>query len=226
MSEPAGRERAAAASGRRTRRLSGYTLVLLVTIAVLVVLFVVTEALALPILTDPAPWLDRGGPLAAIAGVGLLVADVAVPTPSSVVMVTHGSLFGVLGGAPLSLLGVTAATLLAFWIGRRTRGVVREHTDPAERGRVGRLVERYGVVAIVATRPLPIMAEAVAVVAGATPMRWRTVLAGAVLGNLAPAFVYAYAGSRAATLADQAIILGVVIVLSLLLLLLGRRLTD
>jgi hypothetical protein len=70
-------------------------------------LFVVVEALGVPLLVDPTPWLARPGIAAALLGVGLLVADVAVPVPSSIVMVAHGALFGVVLGTVLSLLGST-----------------------------------------------------------------------------------------------------------------------
>jgi hypothetical protein len=44
-------------------------------------LFLAVEALGVPLLTNPAPWLGRGGALAALVGVGLLVADVVLPVP-------------------------------------------------------------------------------------------------------------------------------------------------
>jgi uncharacterized membrane protein YdjX (TVP38/TMEM64 family) len=41
------------------------------------------------------------GTLTALLGTGLLVADVVLPRPSSVVMVAHGALFSVVGGTLL-----------------------------------------------------------------------------------------------------------------------------
>jgi hypothetical protein len=56
-------------------------------------LFFVVEALGIPLLVDPTPWLKHGGVLAAVLGVGLLIADVLLlPVPSSLVMVAHGAL--------------------------------------------------------------------------------------------------------------------------------------
>ena len=59
------------------------------------ILFLIVEALHVPLLSDPTPWMKRGGVLAAVIGVGLLIADVVLPVPSSLVMVAHGALFGV-----------------------------------------------------------------------------------------------------------------------------------
>ncbi len=39
--------------------------------------------------------MRASGVVAALVGVGLLVADVVLPVPSSVVMLAHGALFGV-----------------------------------------------------------------------------------------------------------------------------------
>ncbi len=38
------------------------------------ILFLLVEALGVPLLTDPSPWLEHGGTAAALVGVGLLVA--------------------------------------------------------------------------------------------------------------------------------------------------------
>ena len=54
-------------------------------------------------------------------GVGLLVSDVALPVPSSVVMVAQGAVFGLVVGALLALLGGVGATMTAYLLGRRGR---------------------------------------------------------------------------------------------------------
>ncbi|NHC47554.1 TVP38/TMEM64 family protein [Motilibacter aurantiacus] len=205
---------------RGTRRLGvprGYALAGLVAAVVLVVLFVAVELTRPEILTDPSPWMDDGGPLAAVAGVGLLVADVLVPAPSSVVMTAHGALFGVPLGAALSLLGGTGATLVAFGLGRWGRHAVERRVRPEERARVAALLDRYGVLALVVTRPVPIVAEAVALLAGTTSMGWRAAVLGGVLGNVVPAVVYAVVGAQARSIAEQAVVLVLVLLLSLAL---------
>lgn len=57
--------------------------------------FAAAEALQVPVFTDPSTVLDGSGAVAAAAsGTALLVGDVVAPVPSSLVMVTHGVLFG------------------------------------------------------------------------------------------------------------------------------------
>src|ERR1044071_237326 len=87
--------------------------------------FGIAEGLGVPLLTDPMPALRAAGPLAAVIGVSLLVADVVLPVPSSVIMIAHGALFGIWTGSLLSLAGSTGCSLAGFAIGRAGRETVR-----------------------------------------------------------------------------------------------------
>ncbi|MGH2550790.1 MAG: hypothetical protein ACRDHN_15455, partial [Thermomicrobiales bacterium] len=62
---------------------------------VITALFLVVEALQIDFLTHPENWLDDAGVPAALLGVGLLLFDVFIPVPSSVIMIANGALFGV-----------------------------------------------------------------------------------------------------------------------------------
>ena len=92
----------------------GYGLVVAVLAGTSLLLFALVEAAGVPLLTDPLPTLRAAGALAAVLGVALLVADVAVPVPASLVMLANGALFGLLPGAALSLLGGVGATVVGF----------------------------------------------------------------------------------------------------------------
>jgi uncharacterized membrane protein YdjX (TVP38/TMEM64 family) len=186
-------------------------------------LFLIVEALQLPLLSDPSPWLDQRGPAAALVGVGLLTADVVLPVPSSLVMVAHGALFGVVLGTLLSLLGGMGAAWLGFAMGRRGGPVLSRFTSPEERRRVDHLIERWGALAVVVTRPVPMLAETTAIVAGASPMGWRKLTLAALAGSLPPALVYAVAGSFAASFASAALVFVLVLLATGLFWLLGRR---
>lgn len=182
-------------------------------VVALLAMFAVVESLGIPVLTDPQPWLDRGGAAAAVTGVGLLVADVALPVPSSLVMVAHGAVFGVFVGAALSLAGSVAATLVGFAIGRRGGGVLDRLVGVEERRRADALLRRWGVLALLVTRPVPILAETVAVLAGASSLRWGRTALAAVAGSLPAALLYGLAGAVAASFGDAALVFGAVLVL-------------
>ena len=96
-----------------------YLLLIAGMVALMLVLFGVVEALGIPLLTEPSASLKRLGGLAAPLGVALLVADVLLPVPSSLVMIAHGALFGVAVGTVLSMIGTVGAGLFGFGLGRK-----------------------------------------------------------------------------------------------------------
>ena len=189
-----------------------------------IILFFIVKALGVPLLTDPTPWLEHGGLLAASLGVGLLIVDVLLPVPSSLVMVAHGALFGVVVGTLLSLLGSVGAALFGFAIGRRGKGVLARVVSPAESARADHLLERWGSLAIIATRPLPVLAETVAIMAGASPMSWSRIAFASLVGSLPPALLYALTGAAVANLQSVVLMFGVVLLVAGLFWLVGRLL--
>lgn len=174
-------------------------------------LFIVVEALGVPLLTDPTPWMGHGGVLAASLGVGLLVADVLLPVPSSLVMVAHGALFGVAVGTLLSLAGSVGAALFGFAIGRRGGRLMNRLVTPAERERADRLLKRWGALAIIVTRPVPLLAETVAIMAGTSSLGWGRVALASLAGSLPPALLYAITGASVANLQNTALVFTLVI---------------
>jgi uncharacterized membrane protein YdjX (TVP38/TMEM64 family) len=201
------------ATARRPR--GGYLLVTAVLAGTTLLLFGLVEWAALPVLTDPVPAMRRAGAWAALTGVGLLTGDVLLPVPSSLVMIAHGAVFGVLPGAVLSLLGGAGATLVGFVLGRRGRGVVARVTTSSQRRRADRLLTRWGVLAVVVSRPVPVLAETVAVLAGTSSMRWYEATGAGVLGSVAPAFLYAAAGASGDAAVGALLLFGLVAGLAL-----------
>jgi uncharacterized membrane protein YdjX (TVP38/TMEM64 family) len=192
-------------------------------LAFFLLLFVVVEALGVPLLTDPTPWLQQRGVLAAAVGVGLLVADVLLPVPSIAVMVAHGALFGIVGGTLLSLLGSVGAALLGFGIGRRGGGIFEQLVTPQERERADDLLRRWGTLAIIVTRPVPLLAETVAIVAGTSSLGWGRTTLAALAGSLPPALLYAITGAAAVNLQGTLLIFAAVMLIAGFFWVVGRR---
>ncbi len=175
----------------------GYGLLIAVLVGGALLLFGLVEWAALPLLTDPLPAMRGAGVAAAFLGPVLLTADLFLPVPASVVMVAHGSLFGLVPGAAVSLLGGLSATLLGFALGRWGRGIVERVTTPTQRSTAHRLLTRWGPWAVVSTRAVPVLAETVAVLAGTSPMRWSVLMCAGAAGNAVPALLYAAVGAGA-----------------------------
>ncbi|HEV7744514.1 MAG TPA: VTT domain-containing protein [Pyrinomonadaceae bacterium] len=201
-----------------------YVLIMLGLIVLFTALFVIVQALGITLLTDPTPLMKHGGLLAGALGVGLLIADVVLPVPSSLVMVAHGALFGVWLGTVLSLVGSVGAALFGFAIGRRGGKLLQRLITADERARADRLLARWGVIAIIVTRPVPLLAETVAIMAGASPMSWSSLTLAALAGSLPPAFLYALTGASVAKFQSTVLMFGVVLLIAGLFWFVGRLL--
>jgi uncharacterized membrane protein YdjX (TVP38/TMEM64 family) len=195
-------------------------------LAFFLALFFLVEALGIELLVDPTPWLKQGGPWAAALGVGLLIADVLLPVPSSLVMVMHGALFGVLAGTALSLLGSTGAALFGFWIGRRGGKLLERLVPAQERERANDLLGHWGMLAIVVTRPIPLLAETVAIMAGASPLGWGRTALAAFAGSVPPALLYALTGASAGRFENTALMFLFVLFVTGLFWIVGRKITS
>ena len=195
-------------------RLRSYWVVAAGLLVVLGALFVAVEALDVPLLTDPRPWLSGHAVPAAAVGLVLLVVDVVLPVPSSVVMVANGALFGTVVGTLLSMAGSTGAALLGLALGRRGSGVLDRLVPGPERRRADALLQRWGVLAVVLTRPVPLLAETTVLLAGASGLDRRRVALAAAAGSVPAALLYALAGALGTELASPLAIAGGVVLVT------------
>jgi uncharacterized membrane protein YdjX (TVP38/TMEM64 family) len=191
-----------------------YTFMVSAIFSLLLVGFLLVEMMDVPLLKDPSPWLGSTGTFTALLGTGLLVADVVMPVPSSAVMVAHGALFGVVGGTLLSVGGSMGATLVGFSLGRRGGPLLARLVPPEERASADHILSRWGGLAIVVTRPVPLLAETVAIMAGTSPLGWRQASLAALLGSLPPALLYALSGATAAALTSGILVFGLVLLVA------------
>lgn len=192
-------------------------------VAFFTILFLVVEALGVPLLTDPTPWMKHGGILVAALGVGLLIADVLLPVPSSLVMVAHGALFGVVQGTILSLLGSVGAALFGFAIGRRGGKLLERIVTKEERARADDLLKRWGMLSIIVTRPVPLLAETLAIMAGTSSLGWGQMGLAALAGSLPPALLYALTGAAVVNFQSTVLMFGLVLLIAAFFWFVGRR---
>ena len=180
------------------RRFWVFTLVLL---TAMLLLFFVVQALHLPFLEeDAAFWMAQEKWVAALAGMGLLVADVVAPVPSSIIMFVNGVLFGVILGSLLSILGGLGATLVGHWIGTKGEAAGKRWMGEAALNRARLFFQKHGLIALIVSRPIPILAEAISIIAGISGMPRKQLIPGTIIGLLPAAILYAIAGGYAVDL--------------------------
>jgi uncharacterized membrane protein YdjX (TVP38/TMEM64 family) len=121
----------------------------------------------------------------ALAGAGLLVADVLLPIPSSIVGTMLGARLGFGAGFAAAFVGMMAGQCAAYFV---SRGLLRK--------RNGELPAAPTLAALFLSRPVPVLAEAVALAAGAARMSWPQFLLACGAGNLLYAGALALNGSQ------------------------------
>jgi uncharacterized membrane protein YdjX (TVP38/TMEM64 family) len=192
-------------------------------LVVLLLVFVAAMALEIPLLTDPEPWMAERGCGTAAIGVGLLLADIVLPVPSSFVMMAHGRLFGPVLGTLLSLVGNVGLTMLGYGIGLAGRRRINRFVPDDECARAEAMLGRWGLTALILTRPLPLLAESVAIMAGASRMHPGKVMLAAIVGTLPAAVLYALAGAMASSMASGMLVFVLVVLLAGLSILFTRK---
>lgn len=203
-----------------------YAIVATVIATLILLSFLLVEALGVPLLTDPADDIRAGGWIAALIGGGLLLADVFIPIPSSVIMIAHGAAFGVLGGFLLSFAASVGGAMIGWWVGYKGSPVMNRVVTPRERRQANAFIMRYGILAIIVSRLLPIVAETVAIMAGTTDIGWKRMLVATSIGAIPPALIYAIAGSATTDFSSGALVTVGVILVAVIAWIVGRRLVP
>ena len=222
----AGMKKIAPKSPIQFLKLRRYWITVLVISSSFLLLFGVAEIYKVPLLTDPSGWLNSGGVLPAVIGVLLLVADIWLPVPSSIIMTANGALFGVFIGTLLSIIGSLGASLVGFGMGRAGSNMLKRLVTTTEYERSELLMKRWGIMAVLVTRPIPILAETVAIMAGASSLGWTRFTIASTVGIVPAAFLYALAGAKASDLRTGILIFPMVLLLMGILWWIGRRLSG
>ena len=132
-------------------------------------------------------WLsasDDGAWLFALTGSSLLVLDMALPLPSSIIGTLLGARLGLVPGFFTILLGLTTGHSLGYLLGRLTLS------------RVGaELPETPTLLIVFLSRPVPVLAEAVALAAGASTVPFWRFMSVCLAGNIIYAAVLAANGA-------------------------------
>ena len=159
--------------------------------------FLVVELLQPDLMANLAGRMDTPSLAVALIGICLLIVDVLLPMPSSLIMIANGALFGIVAGTTLSLIGCLGAALFGFWLGGHGKSLLSLFVPLEEQRRADELLANWGWLAIIITRPFPLLAETTVIMAGASTMTWQTLLLASLAGSLPIALLYALTGATA-----------------------------
>jgi uncharacterized membrane protein YdjX (TVP38/TMEM64 family) len=146
-------------------------------------------------LAGSVAWLERAGPWAWAAGIGLLAADLVLPVPGTVVMSALGYVYGVVIGGLVATVGSIIAGLFGYGVGRLIgeKAARRWLGDlDFEKGKL--LFAKGGGWMIALSRSLPILPEAISCTAGLVRMPFGRFMAALTCGSLPVGYLFAWIG--------------------------------
>ena len=141
-------------------------------------------------------WLAATGPWAWAAGIALLVADLLLPVPGTVVMSALGWIYGAAGGGLIAAAGSMLGGLCGYGVGRligeKAARKLLGNLD-FEKGKL--LFARGGGWMIALSRAVPILPEALSCTAGLVRMPFGRFAAALACGSVPVGFLYAWIGA-------------------------------
>ncbi|MEM7534907.1 MAG: VTT domain-containing protein [Chloroflexota bacterium] len=204
--------------------MKNYLLLLFGLFVFILVTFLLAEASNLNLFAGLTQTMNTASIGVALIGVVTLVADIILPVPSSLVMIANGSLFGTFVGTCLSVIGSVGASAVGFWLGRQSQPLIARFVSPEEKTHAHELLREWGTIAIIATRPVPLLAETMMIAAGGSTMKWRTMLWATLAGVLPLSLLYALTGAAVANFNSMLLAFIFALVVAAAVWFLGRQL--
>ena len=141
-------------------------------------------------------WLNRYGNWAWAAAIVLLMGDILLPLPATLIMSALGYVYGTLTGGFISATGSFMAGSAGYWLcymlGEKAALKLLGQKD-YERGK--RLSRSVGGWVVALSRWLPVFPEVIACMAGLTRMPATHFHLALLCGSLPMGFTYAYIGA-------------------------------
>lgn len=141
-------------------------------------------------------WLRSMGPWGGAAGVLLLVGDLALPVPGTIVISALGYLYGALAGGLIAAVGLFSAGVLGYGAGRIFgERFARRWLGNADYEKGKRLFATGGGWVVALSRALPILPEVISCTAGLVRMPFGRFCTALVCGCVPMGFVFAAIGT-------------------------------
>ncbi|MCE7992360.1 MAG: VTT domain-containing protein [Roseivirga sp.] len=193
------------------------TIPLLVSIALVSVVFVFFESLEL-YFSDLLNAAESNQTEYALLSFLVLSSDIVLPVPSSIVMYGNGLVLGLIKGALLSLFAVFISSSIGYYLGK----VSNYKASSSEKATA--IMQKYGALGIIITRGIPILSESIVFTAGYNRLNFRFFTLLNLIGYLPVCFIYAYFGNLAQNTNLFLISFAASLVVSLILWVFGRKL--
>ena len=140
-------------------------------------------------------WLDNYGQWAWLVAILLLISDIFLPLPATIIMAGLGYIYGPVTGGLINAIGSFVSGMIGYWlcrwIGEKAAIQILGKKD-YERGR--NISNKVGGLVVALSRWLPVFPEVIACMAGLTRMKPSVFHVALACGSLPLGFTYAYIG--------------------------------
>lgn len=150
----------------------------------------------------------------------VLSSDIVLPIPSSIVMYLNGWILGIFQGFLLSILASMLSTTIGYFLGKLTAMGLKQSAN----NKTQQIIQKYGGMAIIMTRGIPILSESISLTLGYNRMNFKVYTLLNFIGFLPICLIYAYFGSLGQQSDLFLIAFGASLLIALLMWLLGRKL--
>lgn len=131
-----------------------------------------------------------------LAGIGLLLADLLLPIPGTVVMSALGAVYGFWIGGIFASAGSMMAGMLGYGVGRFfNEGFSRKWLGQKDFDKGKEMFGRNGAWVVAISRALPILPEVLACMAGLLRMPFRKFCIALACGSVPMGFLFAWIGT-------------------------------
>lgn len=129
-----------------------------------------------------------------LLAIGLLIADIFIPVPTTSIIAALGIVYGPVAGAGVAVVGTLLAAVAGYGLGRGLGRPIAARFVGESLPRGERLFARHGGWIVAASRWAPVLPEVISVVAGVSRMRFAAFVAAAFCGVVPLCAVFALVG--------------------------------
>jgi uncharacterized membrane protein YdjX (TVP38/TMEM64 family) len=162
----------------------------LISVSLIVIVFLLFHDIE-TIFTNQLQRLSKHTGAYSIVSFLVLTSDIVLPVPSSIVMYTNGFVLGLISGSAISLLSVIASSIIGYYLGSLTSAGIKAKSNDAS----NYILLKYGTLAILISRGIPIISESICIVCGYNRMPFKNYLVLNFIGYIPLCFLYALFGS-------------------------------
>ena len=135
--------------------------------------------------SEPATWL------VAVLVVAALTFDVLLPIPASLVSLAAAVLIGGVAGWTVLFAGLMCSSLFGYWVGMVADDVLLDRlVSRRNKKRMHLMRTRWGHATIILMRPVPVMAEVTAILAGVDRVNFPVYCVLCLVANAGVATIY------------------------------------